>query len=226
MTSGSPCILDSDCNGTFLCYSELPWLEEEDSSCLCNTFYGWEGESCENLGSVSYFQIISITVQLVIIAVLLCLLVPLTMRLGAYLKRCCDSSFRTYLSWVFGIVCLCIWKICSLIVIVSPEQLTRTVELNSREETVNPITVIVEFPAAVATIIFAILCFINVTILCMWLFISELVDHLLAVFRARDCDFIGDLWQAESAQLSTNASATPLLSRPASVWSYCYHRCC
>lgn len=165
------CRNDLDCEGTQVCYVNISWLPNKSDLCQCSTFYGWEGANCSDYGPGSYFQLASASCQFFCAILLLFLSLLLYSKIKQQEKKCCSIPMRVFFFMVLGLVSLAIWRVVSIVVVLSPDDLTLKLELESPAgkvyvETYNPITPRIELRALVACISATMFALANKSILC------------------------------------------------------------
>lgn len=161
------CQVDADCDGTRICFVGVSDLESNPGQCLCNSFYGWVGSDCLEFGSATHFQIGSISFQLIAVTGLLVLCIPLFIAIRRTEKNWRSLSSITFLSLIIGLLGLLTLRVASLIIVLSPGDLTFFKETDhGDEQKYNRLSSVLEIPALMLALSSGMFAFNNTTLMC------------------------------------------------------------
>jgi len=171
MTSlfGENCTNDRDCAGPLLCYKadEVSWLDAlgyDSSACLCNEFYGWEGEDCLDLGIGAYFTVVSSSLQGVFSLVIVIYLVWAIFHIVRKGSAEFNAAFTSAIFGVFAIFGMVVWKALTVALVLTPDKADSFSKRNGREIKTHDFLPYILGGVIVASV-FAILLSLNVSLI-------------------------------------------------------------
>lgn len=160
------CEFDADCDGTRVCYVNMPWLEDGADPCLCLTFHGFQGADCTEFGSATVFQFVSVVMQFIAAVGLLLFSIRLCSDLVVSERHPCSLSSVTYYLLLLGVFFLVCWRLTTMLMLLSPEKFTRFQVSNFGDEQRFHELSTLEITAVYVAAAAGLLAFINTTMLC------------------------------------------------------------
>jgi len=165
---------DEGCAGTLVCVEldQAGWLSAvgfANDTCLCDYWYGWSGENCDQLTSQSTVLIVSTIVQLIMCTAIItvtCWAFLLVRKQGMKL----NAAFTTSIFGLISVGGVLGWRTVSLAITLNPGGSTDLLEVNGRLTKSHQLLP-AERAFLVLVSIFSILTFANVSL--MWIQIAQ-----------------------------------------------------
>jgi len=121
----SLCSTDFECPSTKICYSNATWIANKtfDSTCLCSTWYGWEGPNCDQLGISNFFQIIlgAMTIVMCTISLLVVSMNLIRLRINRRDIKLFNASNTTAMLAIPALISFIGWRSVIIAMAFSPE---------------------------------------------------------------------------------------------------------
>lgn len=129
----APCTIDTDCNGTLVCYLKSPWLVEQglESKCSCGGWNAYAGEDCLALGPGAIFLAASTIFTLVlgiVGAILTAQIIIQRIRQDGQVKF--SQMLFTACFLLLSFFSYIGWRVCTLLKAITPQYNTLLVTEN------------------------------------------------------------------------------------------------
>jgi hypothetical protein len=176
------CTSDSDCNETgYVCYGSVTWKHElappplgQPHFCACSSWYGWGGEECTSFSAMSWIMAAGDGVVLLVATALGVVLWFDVLQMLLKRQMGWNSTSLTLVSTVLGVNALFMWRLITLVVLLSPRKYDYT-ELGS--EKINFLSVLMR-PFILLSEVFAVVASLNVSV--MWIEMAYRAEHMKA----------------------------------------------
>mmetsp|Transcript_19243 Transcript_19243/g.31598 ORF Transcript_19243/g.31598 Transcript_19243/m.31598 type:complete len:409 (-) Transcript_19243:38-1264(-) len=117
--SFTPCKVDNDCPATKICYIGVEWGPTTEGFCQCNTWYGYQGDNCDEFGTTTNVMLAVIIFQIVIGVVLACFALSAWFKYMYTFRKDLLSSPATLVTLTAATLAVVSFVVCRLLVVLS-----------------------------------------------------------------------------------------------------------
>ncbi len=165
----SACTFDFDCKvAAEVCFTNVSWsdLDDAEGFCSCSTFYGWQGENCDENGLMTYYVLFTQGFSGVLAGLMLLVsIVDITKLISAQKRVTFTSNTITLLSCFFSLFFFTLWCVFRILIVVDRDAYTEFVNGAEDAEKVSTWSYI-NRPIMFFVFLFATIASINVSV--MW----------------------------------------------------------